>query len=200
MLCASASNNNADSADIKAWAAIEVIDDLQAQEWYPDHIGEEVANMQLANKVVHKPLTSKIDLYDSRSTCHISPFWHRFITFNAIPPHPISTTNQGVFYAIRKGDLRINVPNDNKSVLIILKDVFYSPQISLTIISISHVVKAKKSILFEDNYCYISEKGGKLISKIRESINRLYKVKHTQSSASSATTAQEQVSILMLHK
>ncbi len=69
-----ASNNNANSADIKAWAAIEVIDDLQAQEWYPDHIGEEVANMQLANKAVHKPLTSEIDLYDSGSTCHISPF------------------------------------------------------------------------------------------------------------------------------
>ncbi len=46
------SNNNADSADIKAWAAIEVINDLQVQEWYLDHIGEEVANMQLANKVV----------------------------------------------------------------------------------------------------------------------------------------------------
>ncbi len=109
--------------------------------------------MQLANKVVHKPLTSKIDLYDSGSTCHISPFWHHFVTFNAIPPHPISAANQGIFYAIGKGDLRIDIPNNDKSVPIILKDIFYSPQISLTIISISHVIKAKKSILFEDDYC-----------------------------------------------
>ena len=68
------------------------------------------------------------------------------------------------------------------------------------IISISCVIKAKKSILFEDNYYSISEKGGKLIGKIRESVNGLYKVEHTQLSASSATTVQEQVSILMLHK
>jgi reverse transcriptase-like protein/gag-pre-integrase-like protein/integrase-like protein/Pol polyprotein len=172
------------------------------QAWYPDHIGEEVANtQQLANKALHRPLTSKIDLYDSRSTCHISPFWHRFITFNAIPPHPISATNQGIFYAIGKGDLRINVPNNDKLVPIILKDMFYSPQISLTIISISHIVKAKKSVLFEDDFCYIKERGkGKVIGKIRESINGLYKVEHMWSSASSATTAQEQVSILMLHK
>ncbi len=80
--------------------------------------------MQLANKAVHKPLTSEIDLYDSGSTCHISPFWHRFVTFNAIPSHPISTANQGVFYAIGKGDLRINVLNNNKSVPIILKASF----------------------------------------------------------------------------
>jgi LTR polyprotein gag-polypeptide-like protein len=53
-----ASNNNADSTDIKAWAAIEVINDLQAQAWYLDHIGEEVANtQQLANKALHRPLT-----------------------------------------------------------------------------------------------------------------------------------------------
>ncbi len=68
------------------------------------------------------------------------------------------------------------------------------------IISISCVIKAKKSILFEDNYYSISEKGGKLIGKIRESVNGLYKVEHTQLSASSATTVQEQVSILTLHK
>jgi LTR polyprotein gag-polypeptide-like protein/Pol polyprotein len=134
-----ASNNNANSTDIEAWAAIEVIDDPQAQAWYPDHIGEEVANtQQLANKALYRPLTSKIDLYDSGSTCHISPFRHRFVTFNAIPPHSISAANQGVFYAVGKGDLRIDVPNDDKSVLIILKDVFYSLQISLTIVSICH--------------------------------------------------------------
>jgi Pol polyprotein len=162
-----------------------------------------VANTQSVNKSIHKPLTSEIDLYDSGSTCHISPFWHHFTSFHSIPSHPISTANQGIFYAIEKGDLRINIPNGDKSVPIILKDVFYSPQINLTIISIGHIIKAKKSVLFEDNFCFImekEEKGCKVIGKIPESVNKLYKVKHSHSSATSATTVQERVSILMLHK
>jgi Pol polyprotein len=145
----------------------------------------------------------KINLYNSGSTCHIFPFWHHFTSFHSIPPHSIFTTNQGIFYAIGKGDLRIDIPNNDKSVPVILKDIFYSLQISLTIISVSHIVKAKKSILFKDNYCFIinkGDKGCKVISKIPESINGLYKVEHSCSSATSATIVQEHVSILMLHK
>jgi hypothetical protein len=44
------------------------------------------------------------------------------------------------------------------------------------------------------------DKGYKVISKIPESINGLYKVEHSCSSAISAITVQEHVSILMLHK
>ena len=103
------------------------------------------------------------------------------------------------FNAISKGDLKINILNGDKSVLIILKDVFFLPEISLTLISVSHLLKDKKSILFEDNYCFIKEKGGKLISKILEATNRLYKVKHTCAPVL-ATTLQEQVSIPTLYK
>src|SRR5258707_314357 len=49
------------------------------------------------------------------------------------------------FNAIRKGDLKIDIPNGNKLVPIILKDVFYLPEINLTLISVSHLLKDKKS-------------------------------------------------------
>jgi len=71
-------------------------------------------------------------------------------------PRPITAANKGTLYAIGKGDLKINVPDE--SVPVILKDVFYSTQINLTIVSVGHIVKAKKSVLFEDDYCFIMKK------------------------------------------
>jgi len=71
-------------------------------------------------------------------------------------PRPITAANKGTLYAIGKGDLKINVPNSDESVPVIL--VFYSTQINLTIVSIGHIVKAKKSVLFEDDYCFIMKK------------------------------------------
>ncbi len=147
-----------------------------------------------------KPLTSlEVETYNSGASDHISPFQYHITSFQSIPLHPITAANQGTFNAIGKGDLQINTPDGNKSVLIILKDVFYLPEISLTLISVSNLLKDKKSILFEDDYCFIKEKGGKLIGKIPEAANGLYKVKHAHAPVS-ATTSQEQVSIPMLHK
>jgi hypothetical protein len=56
---------------------------------------------------------------------------------------------------------------------IILKDVFYSPEISFTLISVSHLLKDNKSILFKDDYCFIKEKGGKVIGQIPEATSGL---------------------------
>jgi hypothetical protein len=53
--------------------------------------------------------------------------------------------------------------------------------------------------LFKDNYCFIKEKEGKVISQILEAASGLYKVEHAHASAL-ATTSQEQVSISMLQK
>ncbi len=147
-----------------------------------------------------KPLTSlEVETYNSGASDHISPFQYHITSFQSIPLHPITAANQGTFNAIGKGDLQINTPDGNKSVLIILKDVFYLPEISLTLISVSNLLKDKKSILFEDDYCFIKEKGGKFIGKILEAANRLYKVEHAHALVS-ATISQEQVSIPTFHE
>jgi Pol polyprotein len=158
------------------------------------------ANLQSAFKAAQKLLTSpKVKIYNSEASDHISPFQHCFTSFQSIPPHSITATNQGTFDAISNGDVKIDVPNGDNSAPIILKDVFYSPEISLTLILVSYLLKDKKSILFKDDYCFIKEKGGKVIGQIPEAASRLYKVEHTCASAS-AITSQEQVSIPMLQK
>ncbi|KAI0043512.1 hypothetical protein FA95DRAFT_1498499, partial [Auriscalpium vulgare] len=51
------------------------------------------------------------ELYDSGASRHMSPFRHRFTTYRAIDPRPITAADKRVFYAIGVGDLSIDVPN-----------------------------------------------------------------------------------------
>ncbi|KAI0341107.1 hypothetical protein BDW22DRAFT_1295679, partial [Trametopsis cervina] len=50
-------------------------------------------------------------IYDSGATRHMSPYRHRFINFEIIPPRSIAAADNGTFQAIGKGDMHITLPN-----------------------------------------------------------------------------------------
>ena len=63
--------------DIEAWAAI-----------------EEVSEEDQSQQSFASELCTKSELYDSGTSCHMSPFCSQSISFCLIPPHPILTANK----------------------------------------------------------------------------------------------------------
>ena len=64
----------------------------------------------------------EIELYDSGTSRHMSPFIHRFTNYHSIPPCPITAANKCIFYAIGAGDLQIDMPNRQGTNPVILRD------------------------------------------------------------------------------
>jgi hypothetical protein len=97
---------------------------------------------------------TEAELYDSGTSRHMSPFQHRFTNLCSIPPRPITAANNRVFYATGMGDLQIDVPNSSESTHITLRDALYTPEMTLTVISISKIASAGYSVIFKGKICY----------------------------------------------
>ena len=94
---------------------------------------------------------------------------------------------------IGMGDLLFDVLNSAESMKVTLHDVLHTPDMGLTIVSISCIVKLGCSVEFEDSLCKIKRRQ-KVIGKVPASANRLYKVEQAL-----AAMLPEYVDILTLH-
>jgi hypothetical protein len=126
----------------------------------------------------------------------MSPLHDHFITYQEIPPCPITVADKRVFYAIGAGDVIIDVPNGESSTQIRLKDALHAPDMGATIVSISHIAKARFSVCFKGQSCKIKDLHDKVISIILASDNGLYKVDHIYS----VIMALERVELATMHR
>ena len=175
-----------ESSEDESWAVIVKVDDAPSE-------GENY--VLTASSALTK---SKSELYDSGASCHMSPFQHHFTNLRSIPSHPITAANNHIFYAtgLGVGDLKIDVPNGSSSMSITLKDTLHTPDMTLTVISISKIANAGYAVSFEGQEYKIKNKKGKTIGRIPASANGLYRVEHPIT----ATAAQEQVDFLTAHQ
>ncbi len=202
-----ASNNTASAADkakdaIKAWV---VIDGLDLEEsWVAI---EEVSNpkdLQLTATTAAKSSPAQAgqvrgsapELYNSGALRHMLPLHDRFVTYQEIPPCPITVADKRVFYAIGVRDIMIDVPNGESSTQIRLKDALHALDMGATIVSISHIAKAGFSVCFEGQLCKIKDSCDKIIGEIPASNNGLYKVDWVYS----AIMMQERVNLATMHR
>ena len=93
------------------------------------------------------------ELYDSGASHHMTPFHHHLINFTPIASCPIMAANKQVFHTTGKGDMRVEVPNGNTTTTILLKDVLYTSDMGITVISISCITSAGYAALFHANFC-----------------------------------------------
>jgi hypothetical protein len=135
-------------------------------------------------------------LYDSGVSRHMSPLRNHFITYQEIPPCPITAADKRVFYAIGAGDVVIDIPNGKLSTQIRLKDALHAPDMGATIVSISRIAKAGFSVCFEGQSCKIKDSCDKVIGIIPASDNSLYKVDHIYS----VIMAPEHVKLATMHR
>ena len=154
-----ASEAEASSGD-ESWVVIVEVDNASSQAPSDMQSAPEICSSLTKNR-------SEAELYDSGTTCHISPFQHCFTNLRAIPPQPITAANKGIFYASGIGDLKIDVPNGTEVSPITLKDVLYAPDISMTVISICKIEDVGYSVAIKDKICKIkNQKSSKMIGRI----------------------------------
>ena len=135
-------------------------------------------------------------LYNSSASWHMSSFRDRFIKYSEIVLHLIQAADKRVFYAIGLGDLKIEVPNGTSSTSIILKDVFHTPNMGLTIVSINRIMKAGYTVKFKNEFCVIRDKAGDQFGSIPANQNGLYKVE----SIYVVIPLEEHADMAMLHR
>jgi hypothetical protein len=126
----------------------------------------------------------------------MSPFHHQFVTYHSIEPHAICAADKCMFYAIRTGDLWINVPCGESLTPILLKDALHAPDIGLTIISIGHIVKAGCDVTFGSNNCTIKNNTGRIIGIVPANAKGLYHIDHNNN----VGTAIKVVPLSILHQ
>jgi hypothetical protein len=116
--------------------------------------------------------------------------------YQPIPPHAITAADKHIFYAVGMGDLQVEVPNGNTSTTMLLRDALHTPDMGITIISVSHIAKAGYSVFFKGNSCKIQNPSGDTIGDIPASVNGLYKVDHVCMAADPI----ERVELATLHQ
>jgi len=126
----------------------------------------------------------------------MSPFGEQFTNYHSIPPHAITTTDKQVFYAVGTGDLRIEVPNGKSSTPITLKDVLHAPDMGITIVSVSWIMRTGCKVVFDADVCHIFNKAGNPIGAIQANNNSLYKAEHVYAAA----ILEEHVDLTTLHR
>ncbi|THG92498.1 hypothetical protein EW026_g8418 [Hermanssonia centrifuga] len=117
------------------------------------------------------------EIYDSGASCHMFPYYHRFLNFQSITPKPIGAADNRTFKAIGKGDMYVDVPNGETTSRVLLTDVLYAPDMGVTLISISRIDASGSSILFKSGKCCLYNPVDDLVGKIPV-VDGLYCVYH----------------------
>jgi hypothetical protein len=98
----------------------------------------------------HRKNEHTIELYDSGSTCHISPFKELFDTLSTIPPKTFMAANKQLFNAVGIGEMIIEIPNSIDVSKLHLTEVLYSPEVGYTLVSIGCLDELSYSATFAD--------------------------------------------------
>ena len=140
-----------------------------------------------------------IELYDSGTTHHLSPYRDRFATFRVIPPKGFDAANQQSFSATGVGDLLVEVPNGMETSTIRLTEVLYSPEVGYTLVSIGRIDDTGCMTTFSSGVCTISSPSGKVLGQIPKTSRGLYKVEHNVNTGG-AYAAAKRLTTLELHR
>ena len=143
-------------------------------------------------------------IVDFRALSHFCPDHNRFTVFTPIPPKPVKITNGQSIFAMGKGDMVIELPKGNEHSNITPKDTLYVPDIVLTLILTTCIVKAGFTINMKEDWCEIwsPKPAHKLIAHIPE-VNGLYQIAGTECTATAATPTtpkKTHLTLMQLHE
>ena len=143
-------------------------------------------------------------IIDSGASRHFSPDRSKFLNYQEfVNQEPIRAADGCTFHALGKGDIQIMLPNgNNKSTRIMLKEVYYSPIMAFTLISVSCVDRAGFSLLIRGGICEIKTTASNIIGRIPQ-VRGLYRISDNKSPSRplhTANVADKQISINELHQ
>jgi len=117
----------------------------------------------------HQQRGPVIELYDSGSTRHISPYHELFETLTNIPPKPFKAANQQSFNATGVGEMIIEVPNGADASQLRLTEVLFSPEVGYTLVSIGRLDELGYLATFTDGKCILHDPEEDIIGEIPKS-------------------------------
>ncbi|RDB27836.1 Retrovirus-related Pol polyprotein from transposon TNT 1-94 [Hypsizygus marmoreus] len=154
----------------------------------------------------HAASPSAAVIIDCGASSHFSPSHEKFLNYQEISPEPIRAADGRTFSAIGKGDLRVQLPmkNGEKSTPILLKKVYYAPQMAFTLVSVSCLDHAGCSLHIEDGMCVIRspKPQRRIIGRVPE-LRGLYRADSSTVSSSpqlNVNSASKLMSISELHR
>ena len=130
-----------------------------------------------------------VEIFDSGTTRHISPYRDDFVTLSAITPKTLRTANKGSFSTVGVGELVIDVPNGVDINQLHLTKVLYSPEVGYTLVSIGQLDENGFSAMFGGGKCVLRGPEGECVGQVPKNPKGLYRVEHEADSANAATEA-----------
>ncbi len=137
------------------------------------------------------PSNERVDLYDSGCSRHISPYRDDFDSFEEMSPKSFIAANRNEFVAEGRGKMMISVPNGEKSTILTLTDVWYSPSVSQTLISNSRLAQSGISSAFDSSKCVLRDRSGIIVGSIPVTRGGLYRVTRTVAEAAKSAESAE---------
>jgi len=172
------------------------VGDFADPEWESDEESEadegpetapEVLNMFLHGEVADD--IPRVEIFDSGTTRHISPYRDDFVTLSAIAPKTLRAANKENFSAVGVGELVIDVPNGVDISQLQLTEVLYSPEVGYTLVSIGRLDEKGFSATFGNGKCILRGPEGECVGQVPKNPKGLYRVEHEADSANAITEA-----------
>jgi hypothetical protein len=141
-------------------------------------------------------------ILDSGTSHHFSPDCSKLMNYREISPKPIRAADGRTFSALGKGDLKVELSNgDQKPTPIMLKNVYYSPHMAFTLMSVSCIDQAGFSLFIKGGTCIIRSSKSNVVGRI-PLVRGLYRIGSSfgPSSTPSANSASKLMSISDLHR
>ncbi|OJA08216.1 hypothetical protein AZE42_10343 [Rhizopogon vesiculosus] len=151
---------------------------------------------QVSNECAVKPV---IELYDSGSMRHISPYCDQFESLTAIPPKSFAAVNKQHFDATGIGEMVIEVPNGVDVSRLRLTEVLFSPEVGYLLVSIGWLDELGYSVTFTDGICTICDPSDDVVGRVPRSSRGLYCIVH-ECNLDSVNYVVETITIMELHR
>lgn len=119
---------------------------------------EELAIKEVSS--IMKPSLTRVKVFDSGATTHIPLYQSNFTTFEPILPKVLYTINKQGFCTIGKGEMVLDLPNDNTTSKLYLSEVLYSPEASYTLVSIGRLNNKGFSAICSNRQYIIRDESG----------------------------------------
>ena len=108
-----------------------------------------------------------VDVFDSGTSMHISPYKEHFIPFRELkflnPARSIMAANGEQFLATGEGEVKLRVPNGAGTQLLTLRNVLYSPlAVAFALVSIKRADEGGFTIILEHGECRLVERASTL--------------------------------------
>ena len=156
---------------------------------------DDLENVAMEIKEGRTP-SCQVELYDSGTTRHISPYRERFENLVDIPDKFFTTANRQKFVATGVGDMIVEVPNGYDVSKLRLTEVLFLLEVGYTLVSIGRLDELGLSTTFAEGFCTIKGSDGETIGRIPCTSKGLYRVVHEHETANAAT---ETVTVMELH-